>query len=71
MTPHTILEIRTGRDSTHTPETAVQLYATLPNLYNNFFYKLIGKEEHFSLEIIVRDQIIRFLMYIPQRLVGN
>jgi hypothetical protein len=69
MTPHTILEIKTGRDSEHTPETAVQLYSTLPKLYNNIFYKLIGKEEHFSLEIIVRDQIIRFLMYVPQRLV--
>ena len=68
MTPHTILEIKTGRDSEHTPETAVQLYSTLPKLYNNIFYKIIGKEEHFSLEIIVRDQIIRFLMYVPQRL---
>jgi hypothetical protein len=69
MTPHTILEIRTGRDSEHTPETAVQLYSTLPKLYNNIFYKLIGKEEHLSLEIIVRDQTIRFLMYVPNRLI--
>jgi len=68
MTPHTLIEIRTGRDAEHTPETAVQLYSTLPKLYNNIFYKLIGKEEHFSLEIVVRDQVIRFLMYIPERL---
>jgi len=68
MTPHTILEIRTGRDAEHSPETAVQFYSTLPKLYNNIFYKLIGKKESFSLEIIVRDQTIRFLMYMPVRL---
>jgi len=39
MTPHTLIEIRTGRDAEHTPETAVQLYSTLPKLYNNIFYK--------------------------------
>lgn len=69
MSPHTILEIRTGRDAEHTPETAVQLYSTLPKLYNNIFYKLIGKKEHLSLEMVVRDQTIKFLMYVPNRLV--
>jgi len=69
MTPHTILEIRTGRDAEHTPETAVQFYSTLPKLYNNIFYQLIGQHEYFSLEIVVRDQTIKFLMYVPNRLV--
>ena len=29
---HTILEFRTGRDSEHTPESATQLFASIPNL---------------------------------------
>ncbi|MFZ5438333.1 MAG: type IV secretory system conjugative DNA transfer family protein [Patescibacteria group bacterium] len=68
MTPHTILEIRTGRDAEHTPETAVQFLSTLPKLHNNIFYQLISKNESFSLEIFVRDQTIKFLMYLPVRL---
>lgn len=68
MTPHTLLELKTGRDADHTPETAVQLLSTLPKLHNNLFYKLIGQEEHLSFELVVRQQTIRFYCYTPVRL---
>lgn len=69
MTAHTLLELRTGRDAEHTPETAVQFFSTLPKLYDNIFYKLIGRQEHLSFEILVRNQTIHFLCYAPTRLV--
>jgi hypothetical protein len=69
MTAHTLLELRTGRDAEHTPETAVQFFSTLPKLYDNIFYKLIGREEHLSFEILVRNQTIHFLCYAPARLI--
>ncbi len=67
-TPHTVFELRTGRDAEHTPETAVQLFSTLPKLHNNLFYQLIGRDEHLSFELMVRNQVIRFLCYVPTRL---
>lgn len=69
MTPHTLLEMRTGRDAEHTPETAAQLFATLPKLYDNLFWQLIGRKERVSFELIVRNQVIHFLCYVPTRLV--
>ncbi len=66
---HFILELKTGRDSKHTPEAAVQLFATIPELRNGLLYKLLGKDEHLSFEILIADQLIRFLCYVPERLV--
>jgi len=68
MTPHTLLELKTGRDAEHTPETAVQLFSTLPKLYDNLLYRLIGRKERLSFEIYVRNQTIRFLVFLPTRL---
>jgi hypothetical protein len=68
VTAHTLLELRTGRDAEHTPETAAQLFSTLPRLKNNVFYKLIGKDERLSFEVFVRNQTIRFLCFVPVRL---
>ncbi|MCB9813494.1 MAG: DUF87 domain-containing protein [Pseudomonadales bacterium] len=67
---HTILELRTGRDSEHTPESAVQLFASLPNLKNRWHWKLLRKDEHLSFEIIVENQTIFFQMYVPDRLIN-
>jgi len=65
---HILLEIRTSKDSEETEETAVQLFSTLPNLKNNLFYQLIGKEEALSFEILVYKQSIHFLAHVPMRL---
>jgi len=65
---HTILEIRTGRDAQHTPETAVQLFSTLPKLRNNFFDKIWGYDEHLSFELLVQNQTIFFTCFAPNRL---
>ncbi len=68
MSPHILLELRTSRSAEHTPETAVQLFATLPQMKNNVFYRLLGKDETMSFELIVQSQTIYFLCYIPVRL---
>lgn len=66
---HVILELRTGRDAEHTPETAAQLFATLPKLRHNLYRKLMGQDEHLSFEILSLSQTIYFLCYVPERLV--
>ncbi len=64
----TVLELRTGRSSEQTPESAAQLFATLPKLKNSIFDKLLGKHESLSFEILVQNQTIYFLCYCPTRL---
>jgi hypothetical protein len=65
---HILLEIKTSKSSEETEETAVQLFSTLPKLKNNFFDKLLGKDEALSFEILVREQSIHFLANVPLRL---
>jgi hypothetical protein len=65
---HVLLELRTSRDAEHTPETAAQLFATLPKLHNGLFYKILNSDEHISFEILSLSQTIYFLAYVPQRL---
>lgn len=65
---HTLLELRTGRDSEYTPASAVQLFGSLPRLNNKIWHKLLGKNEELSFEIIVSDQTIYFLAWVPTRL---
>jgi hypothetical protein len=67
-TPHTLLELRTGQDATHTPETALQLFSTLPILQNRIWHQLIGQHERISFEILVFNQTIYFMAYLPSRL---
>jgi len=66
---HTILEVRTGRDAQHTPETAAQIFATLPQLQDSLWHILLKKEERISFELIVENQTIYFTVYLPHRLV--
>lgn len=68
MIPHSILELRTDRNADNTPETAMQLFSTLPTLKNNAIYQILKKDEHLSFEILVQNQTIYFLCYVPQRL---
>ena len=67
--PHTILELRTSRDAQHTPESAVQLFSSLPNIRNMWFWRILGKSESISFEIIVENQTIYFQVYVPVRLI--
>ena len=66
---YTILELRTGRDATHTPETAVQFFATLPHLKQSLWRVALNKAETISFEILLQNQTIYFLCYAPTRLV--
>jgi hypothetical protein len=68
VTPHTLLELRTGRDATHTPETATQVFATIPKLHDKLWHKLQGEHERISFEIMVINQTIYFMAYVPTRL---
>lgn len=68
MTPHVVLELRTSRQAEHTPETAAQLFATLPQLKDQPWHKLLKKDEHLSFEVLVQNQTVYFLCYVPHRL---
>jgi hypothetical protein len=68
MAPHQLFELRTSRQALQTPETAVQLFATLPLLKNHWWHRLLGKDETASFEIIVQNQTVYFLVYAPARL---
>lgn len=68
LTNFTILELRSGRDSEHTPESAAQLFATLPKLKNSLLTKFQHKTESISFEILVQNQTIYFMCYCPTRL---
>jgi len=65
---HLLLKIKTSKDSQETEEATVQLFSTLPKLKNSLFDKLQGKNESLSFEILVREQNIHFLVYLPSRL---
>lgn len=67
--PHTLLELRVGRNNTYTCEAAVQLFGALPELQNTLWSKLNRKSEYISFEILVENQTIFFLCYCPTRLV--
>lgn len=68
MAQHSIFELRTSRHAEHTPETAVQLFATLPEYKHQWWFKLLNQDEHLSFEIILQNQTIFFLAYLPDRL---
>ncbi|HYD34837.1 MAG TPA: type IV secretion system DNA-binding domain-containing protein [Vitreimonas sp.] len=65
--PHVVLDIRTARNSETTAEALTQFFATLPYLYDQPWYTALGQDEHLSLEIVVLNQTIYFLAYVPVR----
>jgi len=65
---HIILELRAGRDAEHTPESAAQLFATIPELNNSFWHQLRRQHESLSFELVVQNQTIYFLCHCPLRL---
>ncbi len=66
---HTLLEVRTSRDSLQTAEAAVQIFATFPKLRDAIWHKALGRNEHMSFEIVVVNQTVSFQVYLPTRLV--
>jgi len=49
--PHSLLSVRTHSDSEKTAESAAQLFATLPQLRNRLWHRLLKKDERLSVEI--------------------
>lgn len=66
---HTLLELRVGKSNQMTPEAAVQLFATLPDLQLEWFPWLRTPSERLSFEIVCENQLIFFVCYCPTRLV--
>lgn len=65
---HTLLEIRTSQDNQNTAESLSAFLATFPQLHDQWWWKLLGKDEHFSLELLIKEQTIYFQLYTPVRL---
>ena len=66
--PHILLEIRTSQDNQKTAEAAAQLFSTFPKLHDEWWWKLIQKNEHLSFELVVSNQTVYFQIYTPYRL---
>lgn len=66
---HTLLELRTGRDSLSTPEAAAQLFSALPQLHNGILTRLTGNQERLSFELVAENQTIFFFCHTPDRLI--
>jgi len=66
--PHTLLELRVGRNTESQAESAQQIFSALPVLKNGIWDKLMGKDETLSFELLVQAQTIYFLAYAPTRL---
>ncbi len=66
--PHILLEIRTSQDNQKTAEAAAQLFSTFPKLHDEWWWKLIRKNEHLSFELVVSNQTVYFQIYAPYRL---
>lgn len=63
----TILEVRTAKDSEHTPEAAAQFLSGLNNiLQDNFLQRLFHNQPTVSLEIASLNQRVFFIVTAPQ-----
>ena len=65
---HTLLELRTGRDSLSTPEAAAQVFGAIPRLYNSVFSQFTKTQERLSFELVAENQTISFYCHTPDRL---
>lgn len=65
---HLLLEIRTSQDNQKTAEAAAQLFSTFPKLRDEWWWKLIQKNEQLSFELVVNNQTVYFQIYTPYRL---
>lgn len=64
-TPHTVLEIRTGKDNEKTAAAFATFLASLPTLKQSLVHKMLSTDEQLSFEIIVRNQTISFQVFLP------
>jgi hypothetical protein len=66
--PYVIFELRTPRDSEYLPAAAVQMFSTLPDVYDKPWHWALGQDEHVAFEILAQDQKVSFLCVAPHRL---
>lgn len=69
MQNHTLLEIRTGRDSKKEALAMSELLSSLPCLRDDLLNCLLGKNEIVGFEIALENQLVTFFIYSPNRLV--
>lgn len=65
---HSLLEMRTGRDSQHLAPAAAHLFGSLPKLRNQWWNELFGGSEKISFEICAIQQTVYFWCVVPTRL---
>ncbi len=69
MQNHSLLEINTGRDSLKNADAMMEFFSTIPSFHDDFWNKLIHKNETLSCEIALEHQNISFYLYVPDRLI--
>ena len=69
MRDHTLLEIRTGRDSQKNADVMMELFSIIPTIRDDFLATISGKKETLSFEISLSNQSIAFYIYVPNRLI--
>ena len=69
MKNHSLLEIRTGRDSLKNADAMMELFSTVPSFHDDFWSGMLGSKETLSFEILLAHQSIRFFLYVPNRLI--
>ncbi len=69
MQNHSLLEIRTGRDSLKNADAAMELFSTIPSFHDDFWGALFNGRETLSFEIVLVGQVVNFYLYVPDRLI--
>lgn len=70
LSGHSLLEMRTGRDSEHLAQAAAHLFGSLPKLHDQWWYRSLRKDEKMSFEICAVQQTVYFWCIIPTRLIS-
>ena len=68
MTTQQLFEIRTGRDNQKNAQAMTDFFSTLPSFHDHILWRLIGKNEVASFEIILENQTVSFFVSFPERL---
>ena len=69
MKDHSLLEIRTGRDSQKNADIMMELFSVIPSFHDEWYAGLFWPKETLSFEISLANQVISFYLYVPNRLI--
>ena len=69
MQNHSLIEIRTGRDSQKNADVMMELFSVIPSFHDEWYAGLLWPRETLSFEISLDHQIISYYLYVPDRLI--